>query len=136
MSSILTTIRWLSIFTGALSLFYLGHAWFEFGLGEVFTRVYAWYAGILHPVVELAKPAADWLVALLGWSLPVWWKDAAVLTLSTLGACFRAGYWAGRRERREGVAVGLFENFLRIPVELGRIVVGALLFAALNAGLG
>jgi hypothetical protein len=48
-STILNTIRWLSIFTGALSLFYLGNAWFEFGLGEVFTRIYAWYADILHP---------------------------------------------------------------------------------------
>jgi hypothetical protein len=136
MSTILSTIRWLSIITGALSLFYLGHAWFEFGLGEVFTRVYAWYAGILHPAVELLKPVAVWFVELLGSSLPAWWKDATVLTVTTIGASFRAGYWAGRRERRDGIAVGVFENFLRIPVELGRIAVGAFIFAGLNAGLG
>jgi|CXWL01.1.fsa_nt_gi hypothetical protein len=91
MSTTLTTIRWLSIFTGALSLFYLGHAWFEFGLVDLFTRVYAWYAGILHPVVDLLKPLALSLAWLVGWSLPPWWKDAMVVYLALGGASSRGG---------------------------------------------
>lgn len=204
MSTILTTIRWLSIFTGALSLFYLGHAWFEFGLGEVFTRIYAWYAGILHPVVELLKPAALWLVGLVDWTLPFWWKEVVVLYLAMGGAMARgAGYryrslrkslseWevsqgqspsdlgddavkkhreAVRREELHRAALlplrlvfwpafwvidlsNLVAEFLRVRtvwwipervqlgyitsniVEFAKILAGALIFAAINAGFG
>lgn len=90
MSTVLATTRWLSILTGALSLFYLGHAWFEFGLDEVFHRVHEWYAGLVHPVVEVLKPVAVWLVALLGMELPIWWKDAVGLYLAMGGATTRA----------------------------------------------
>lgn len=183
MGTILTTIRWLSIFTGALSLFYLGNAWFEFGLGEVFTRIYAWYAGILHPVVELLKPVALWLVGLFGWSLPVWWRDVPVLYLSLGGATARGsdtvlaileredgsepaqarvlkipGYrygvlwlpvrilawplvwlWAARQASgfRAMWWQHISKGYLGSSVwEFGKIIAGALLFAALNAGLG
>jgi len=195
MSAILTTIRWLSIFTGALSLFYLGNAWFEFGLGEVFTRIYAWYAGILHPVVELLKPMALWLMGLLGWSLPVWWKDGVVLYVAVGGATARGGMsykdarWEAYRQGYPGVAdshttrrnwlipvrlvvwpvfwmiglwsalamarkyqrdrgpgePGFWSDFITL-VRLGyagnsvaefiKILIAALIFAALNAGLG
>jgi hypothetical protein len=81
MSTALTTIRWLSIFAGALSLFYLGHAWFDFGLGEVFRRVHEWYVGLVHPVVDLLRPMVMLLSEWLGWSLPTWWKDAIMLYL-------------------------------------------------------
>lgn len=175
MSTTLTTIRWLSIFTGALSLFYLGHAWFDFGLGEVFQRIYAWYAGILHPLVEVLNPVALWVLGLLGWSLPVWWKDAVVLYFSVGGASTRGRpllrreverhesyvenmnllfalaapliwiFWpvlwtwdlmVGFREDRIDVSSGRKGLFvLSAMLELAKMVSGAVLFAALNAGI-
>lgn len=138
MSTILTTIRWLSIFTGALSLFYLGNAWFEFGLGEVFTRIYTWYAGILHPVVELLEPLALWLVRLFGWTLPVWWKDAAVFVVAWLGALVRGSLSANRaisEQRTQGMSDPQLYGGLAL-FEFVKILAGALIFAGLNAGLG
>lgn len=182
MSTILTTIRWLSIFTGALSLFYLGHVWFEFGLGEVFARIYGWYAAILHPIMDLLEPVAAWLLGLLGWSLPTWWKDGSVLYLAAGGAMSRASSW--RRSFRHGQLddpvllydtqvlgaplrailwpllwyfdlvraiaswldgvelVTVWRHLIHYSyvgtffVEATKISVGALIFAALNAGLG
>lgn len=107
MSTILNTVRWLSIFTGALSLFYLGHTWFEFGLSQLLQQVYQWYSGIMHPIVVLLQPMAQWVAGLLHWELPVWWKDALVLYLAMGGATARGHhyskwYWRNERERNEG----------------------------------
>lgn len=104
MSTILTTIRWLSILAGALSLFYLGNASFEFGLGEVFHRIHEWYVGLVHPVVGVLKPVALWLVGLLGWSLPVWWKDVVVLYLAA-GAATARGTSSRILEADEGAGM-------------------------------
>jgi len=190
MSTILTTIRWLSIFTGALSLFFLGHAWFEFGLSEVIHRLHEWYVGLVHPVVELLKPLAQWLVGLLGLSLPQWWKDAAVLYFAMGGATARgndswfgwphdgdgkpqydkpltwsarptAGIWIPfrfvfwplvwvyavlwaafeRASAAKGERVPVYLLMLRgyigtSVLEFAKILTGALMFAAINAGLG
>ncbi len=91
MSTTLNTIRWLSIFTGALSLFYLSHTWFEFGLGEVFTRVISFYKGILYPIVDLLRPVAQLIAEHFGWTLPPSWKDWLVLHFALGGSSARGG---------------------------------------------
>lgn len=154
MSTILNTVRWLSIFTGALSLFFLANSVIEFGIGEVFFRIHAWYLAVVSPVVGIVRPTLDpivlWWMQLGAGGRDVngvgtqwFWDYGLPLMLACFGAQVRAERklddltdrgWFGRSPLSF-----LLRDAAGYPiaiVEFLRIALGALVFAALNAGLG
>jgi hypothetical protein len=154
MSTVLNTIRWLSIFTGALSLFFLANSVIEFGIGEVFSRIHAWYIAVVSPLVGVVRPTLDPFVLwgmrqgagggdVSGVGTQWFWDYGLPLVLSWVGAQVRAQRklddltdrgWFGRSPLWL-----LLRDAASYPiaiVEFLKIALGALVFAALNAGLG
>jgi len=84
------TIRWLGIVSGALSLFFLVQRAWGFGLYAAFENIHAYYVAVFHPLAEIFRPLATWLLSQVGYKLPVHWHELVILYLAMGAAAFRA----------------------------------------------
>jgi hypothetical protein len=81
---------WLGTIASAISLFRLAWLWFGFGLSRPAALLLDFYVQFFHPLVEVMKPLAVWLVSLFGFvALPKYWQDVAILYVMVMLAMVR-----------------------------------------------